>query len=310
MALTETLTPELMQPVVVKRKTREKPRQEEQGPVLLGLATFDDIASRVYVAVGVNHKGHRGLFSQRGAVPLIPVPPAPTGLRVTYTETQIDLAWTPPAGAPPPPAPRQKDPTILPRRPIAPGGASWFYDVFEVPPPAERSSTAAPASLSSAPPVVPRVEPPVAVNKQPLPAAAFTDARLEFGTERCYEVRTVNVFGKLQEESEASDVVCVTPRDTFPPAPPRGLIAVPGEGVISLSWEPNSESDLAGYLVLRAEQPGGALQPLMREPIQATTFDDKTVKPGVRYVYAVAAVDKATPPNISRESERIEETAR
>jgi hypothetical protein len=32
--------------------------------------------------------------------------------------------------------------------------------------------------------------------------------------------------------------------------------------------------------------------------------------PGVRYLYAVVAVDTATPPNMSATSERVEETAR
>jgi hypothetical protein len=33
------------------------------------------------------------------------------------------------------------------------------------------------------------------------------------------------------------------------------------------------------------------------------------VKPGVRYVYAVVAIDTATPPNVSAQA-RVEETAR
>ena len=39
----------------------------------------------------------------------------------------------------------------------------------------------------------------------------------------------------------------------------------------------------------------------------ATTYRDETVKPGVRYIYAVVAVDKAG--NRSAESNRVEETA-
>ena len=35
-----------------------------------------------------------------------------------------------------------------------------------------------------------------------------------------------------------------------------------------------------------------------------------TVKPGVRYVYAIVAVDRAVPPNRSALSARVEETAR
>ena len=39
-------------------------------------------------------------------------------------------------------------------------------------------------------------------------------------------------------------------------------------------------------------------------------FIDRTVQPGVTYVYAVMAVDKATPPNQSALSNKVQETAR
>jgi hypothetical protein len=61
---------------------------------------------------------------------------------------------------------------------------------------------------------------------------------------------------------------------------------------------------------VRGEAPGDTLQPLTPAPIAATNFEDKTVKPGVRYAYAVVAVDKTTPPNRSALSTKVEETAR
>jgi hypothetical protein len=61
---------------------------------------------------------------------------------------------------------------------------------------------------------------------------------------------------------------------------------------------------------LRGETPGDTLQPLTPAPITATNFEDRTAAPGVRYAYAIVAVDKATPPNRSEPSARIEETAR
>jgi fibronectin type 3 domain-containing protein len=108
----------------------------------------------------------------------------------------------------------------------------------------------------------------------------------------------------------ASPVTCVTPRDTFPPAPPRNLAAVGAEGAINLIWEASGAADLAGYLVLRGELPGGTLQVLTTDPVRETTFRDTGVKAGVRYEYVVVAVDTAQPPNRSAESNRVEETAR
>ena len=46
------------------------------------------------------------------------------------------------------------------------------------------------------------------------------------------------------------------------------------------------------------------------DAVKETTFRDTTAKTGVRYVYAVAAVDNAKPRNVSDESNRVEETAR
>ena len=108
----------------------------------------------------------------------------------------------------------------------------------------------------------------------------------------------------------ASAKTCVTPADTFPPAAPKSLAAIAGEGVISLIWEPNTEADLAGYLVLRGDAPGDTLRAITPEPVSATTYRDTTARAGTRYVYVVVAVDRATPQNVSAQSNRVEETAR
>ena len=111
-------------------------------------------------------------------------------------------------------------------------------------------------------------------------------------------------------EGDASDPACVTPRDIFPPAAPKGLSIVAGPGSINLSWDANQEPDLAGYVVLRGEAPGDTLLPLTPAAITATNFEDKSARPGVRYAYAIVAIDKATPANRSAPSGRVEETAR
>jgi hypothetical protein len=41
-----------------------------------------------------------------------------------------------------------------------------------------------------------------------------------------------------------------------------------------------------------------------------TSYRDETVRVGTRYVYAVIAVDRAVPANVSPQSNRAEETAR
>ena len=85
------------------------------------------------------------------------------------------------------------------------------------------------------------------------------------------------------------------------------MTAIPSDGAINLIWEPNTEKDLAGYLVLRGTAAAGTLEPITPAPIQETSFKDG-VQPGVAYVYAVKAVDRAG--NESPLSARVTETAR
>ncbi len=147
----------------------------------------------------------------------------------------------------------------------------------------------------------------VKLTATPVSEPTFTDPRVVFGDKRCYVVRTAETISAVGIESDASAQSCDTLKDTFPPAPPKALNAVPSEGVITLIWEPSAEKDLAGYVVLRATAPGGNLQPITKEPIVDASFKD-VVPAGVRYVYAVRAVDKSG--NVSAISDRVEESAR
>jgi predicted small lipoprotein YifL len=144
------------------------------------------------------------------------------------------------------------------------------------------------------------------LTKTPIAAAEYTDARLTWGSTRCYAVRSVETVGTLAVESEATPPVCVTLADTFPPAAPKGLQGVATEGAINLIWDANTEPDLEGYILLRASA-DGPLMPITAAPIHETAYQDR-VPAGERYVYAVEAVDKAG--NASPASEGIEEAAR
>jgi hypothetical protein len=88
---------------------------------------------------------------------------------------------------------------------------------------------------------------------------------------------------------------------------PKNLNSISGEGAINLIWEPNSEPDLAGYIILRGVDPAQTLEPITPSPIVEPSFRDN-VQPGIAYVYAVRAVDKAG--NASEPSARVVDTAR
>jgi fibronectin type 3 domain-containing protein len=148
------------------------------------------------------------------------------------------------------------------------------------------------------------------LTEKPGTALSWTDTASEVGVERCYDVRSVRVRESATIESVPSPVACITPADTFPPPAPSALVAVAGEGSVSLIWTGVDAPDLAGYIVLRGGAPDGAMAPLFDAPLPETTYKDTTAKPGVRYVYAIVAVDRAAPPNRSALSNKAEETAR
>ena len=135
-------------------------------------------------------------------------------------------------------------------------------------------------------------------------------APIEFGRERCFTVRTVEVTAGVTSLGPPSAPACVTPVDRFAPAPPTGLNAFQGEGVIDLLWTASTAADVAGYIVLRGEGADGTLQPLMSTPIAETQYRDQSAKAGVTYSYQIVAVDGATPPNRSDPSNRFVITAR
>ncbi len=203
------------------------------------------------------------------------------------------------------------EPGVLPARPLFMAFPASVYNVYDVSPREPSTTSEEPAAeASEATGQIEQPITPVPLNSQPIPGVTFTDRRMAFGSRRCYSVRTMNIFGPVRIESEASEPTCVEPSDTFPPTAPRGLAAVGTEGAINLIWEANSEADLDGYLVLRGEAPGATLQALFGTPIKETTYRDTSTKPGVQYVYAIVAVDRSKPANVSQQSNRVEEAAR
>ena len=255
----------------------------EARPATAAAATPEpSVPVRIYIARGVTRKGRPGPPSTRVTLALVPPPPPPGEPSASFSERAISLTW------------------IAPAPPLG-GAPAMAFNVY--------SASKSPAAASPQTAALPAA--PAPLNDTPISGTTFEHPEAQPGVERCFEIRTVEKPGDTWLESEATPPVCVTPRDIFPPAAPKGLalVALDG-GVMNLIWDANTEPDLGGYLVLRGEAPGDTLQPLTPQPIRETSFRDATVKPGVRYVYAVVAVDRATPPNRSAPSNRQEETAR
>jgi len=128
------------------------------------------------------------------------------------------------------------------------------------------------------------------------------DKTIRFGQTyeyRAQRVARVAVDGQtLELAGTLSDPIRVEAIDVFPPAAPTGLAAVATAAdstagpSIDLSWQPGSESDLAGYVVYRHEGGSGWQRSSPQGPVVGPAFHDAPVQPGHTYRYAVTAIDQ------------------
>lgn len=113
----------------------------------------------------------------------------------------------------------------------------------------------------------------------------FSDPRAIPGKVYRYEIqaRGDKAVGKRTGPVELTVV------DRFPPGAPEGASAVAGAGTVELTWNPNPETDVLGYRVLRATGTGefATVAPLLDAP----AYTDRNVERGSRYRYKVTAFD-------------------
>ena len=127
----------------------------------------------------------------------------------------------------------------------------------------------------------------------------YRDSGFDYGKTYAYLVRSVVSSPAGTLESSDSPLAIVTPKDTFPPAAPQGIVAAiqpgasAGSVAVELSWSINVESDLAGYRVYRSEQDGARGALLTPELLPSPAYRDNSAQSGQRYWYTVAAVDRA-----------------
>jgi chitodextrinase len=107
------------------------------------------------------------------------------------------------------------------------------------------------------------------------------DLGLTNDTTYSYALVAVDTHGN---RSLPSSVVPVTPTDLTPPDAPAGLVAVRGDGRVTLAWTANSEPDLADYRVMRDGVEIATVS-------GATGHIDLGVTNDVTYRYTLAAVD-------------------
>ncbi|MDP3091154.1 MAG: fibronectin type III domain-containing protein [Nitrospira sp.] len=83
-----------------------------------------------------------------------------------------------------------------------------------------------------------------------------------------------------------------TPR-TVPVTLTIAAATQPTTGTVTLSWNPNSESDLAGYKVYRATSSGGYGAPIATIPAGSTQYVSSGLAKGFTYFFVITAYDQA-----------------
>ncbi len=219
-----------------------------------------------------NQKGRSAGMSNAATVLAGQAPAAVAGLTAEVRKDGVVLRWTPDG---------ENVPVRLQRTLLTPPPAKARQGPLDAPPePVEQN---------------------LLIDKDAQAARAI-DKSIRFGetySYRAQRVARVQENGQtLELAGELSAPVRVEAVDIFPPAVPRGLAAIATAGeagappAIDLSWQPDSEADLAGYIVYRREGDAAWQRISPAQPVIGPAFHDAQVQAGHTYRYAVSAIDQ------------------
>lgn len=227
-----------------------------------------------YAVRFVNSSGQKASFSNFLLIePTAKVAEAPKTLTVTASEAANKLTWLPPQI------------NVDGSKPVNILG----YNIY-------RSNSAEQAATL--------------LNKTPVNQTDYSDSSFEFDNKYFYFVRSVSLgSGGEPLESSESNIVSITPKDVFPPAPPAAITIAAAPNNLSVFFATNTENDVAGYRVFRSldkELAVAAWQNVTPVLLTTNTFQDRDVVSGKTYYYYLTAVDKTG--NSSQPSEIVSET--
>jgi hypothetical protein len=244
-----------------KPKATPTPKPVEKYADEISTAGIDPQAMFTYTVEVTNDRRRSAGLSNRVQVPAAPTLPPPAGFAAQVKADGVLLSWTP-----------------LPLR-VAPEGLRYVYRIYRR---EENGKDKVAVEL-------------------PLDAApdSFLDHNFEWEKRYTYRATVVTLIHReagpeAQVEGDDTRDVSVFAHDIFPPAAPSGLQAVfSGENqqsFIDLIWNPNTESDLAGYNIFRHEN-GGPAAKINSDLVKLPAYRDLNVSPGKKYFYSVSAVD-------------------
>ncbi len=123
-------------------------------------------------------------------------------------------------------------------------------------------------------------------------SSSYFDGGVNNGTTYYYVVTAEDNSGNESGNSSEASATPESAADTTPPANPTGLSATGGNGIVSLDWNNNGESDLNGYRVYRSTSSGGGYSSISGL-VGSSAYTDTSVNNGTTYYYVVTAEDNS-----------------
>jgi len=208
--------------------------------------------------------------------PLTDVAAPPVGVAAAQTEREIVITWQPP--------PRNANGTT----PVNLAG----YNIYRK--------------------TVGSEVPPTRLNRAPIAEPRFSDQLFQFGLSYEYQVRAISQPPNQSEmnqtnsgqthsgqtgivESDESPVLLHQAKDSFAPAAPGSVTIASVNRIVSLFWPLNTEADIAGYHIYRADEesaPPTGWRRLDPQLHQTGSWRDDRVTAGKTYFYRITAVDR------------------
>lgn len=263
---------------VVKRLTVH-PGPSSGTETLPANLTADSATLLIYRVRLLNTLGHSAGLSSPTFAAAGAAPPQIQGLKVTPVRNGAMIEWQP-----------QPVPSVI--------------DLDRI-----LVQTTAPKKTAAKKPLQPTLATPVEVHLQAGRQSADPGGTIDPTAQRgetyrytAQRVRSITLNGHaLEIRSTPSTTITAVMRDIFPPHAPTGLAAIANDNTaasrsIDLSWEPNTEPGLAGYIVYRQQvAPDGTLAGtparLTSAPVPSPAFSDLTAQVGQTYSYRVVAID-------------------
>lgn len=250
----ETRLHETDQPIPMKFEGRLSPESQRQNPT----------GSVEYALEVDNLNGRAAGLSNQVTVPLAPTLPPPGDVRVSVDAEGVHISAT---HAQPPTVSRLK----------------FLYRIYRhAVPPQPKEIPALVAEIPAEEPI------------QVIDVSFAWEQRYSYHITPATSVISDSGATVATAEGNDSESLEVLPHDVYPPATPTGLQAVYSgleqQRFVDLTWNPNSEGDLAGYNIYRHEQGDPAVK-INSDLAKTPAFRDASVQPGHTYFYSISALD-------------------